>query len=125
MPRPTSSEAATRGLRAVLARGLVFGLAASAALPLLPLVARDRLGGGPLVYGLLLGAFGVGALAGAILVHRLGQRYGAERVVTALTDVFGGALLVLELVPSLLPPMVVALALADAAWLGSFSTSGC
>ena len=114
--------AEARGLRAVLARGLVFGLAASAALALLPLVARDRLGGGPLVYGLLLGAFGVGALAGAFLVHRLRQRYGAERVVTALTGVFGGALLVLGLVPSLLPPVGVALALAGAAWLGSFST---
>jgi MFS family permease len=32
-----------RGLRAVLARGMVFGLAASAALALLPLLARDRL----------------------------------------------------------------------------------
>jgi MFS family permease len=114
--------AEARDLRAVLGRGLVFGLAASAALALLPLVARDRLGGGPLVYGLLLGAFGVGALAGAFLVHRLRQRYGGERVVTALTGVFGGALLVLGLVPSLLPPVGVALALAGAAWLGSFST---
>jgi MFS family permease len=110
------------GLRAVLARGMVFGLAASAALALLPLVARDRLAGGPLVYGLLLGAFGVGALAGAFVVHRLRQRYGTERVLTVLAGVFGGALLVLGLVPSLLPPVTVALALAGAAWLGSFST---
>ena len=36
------------GLRAILARGMVFGLAASAALALLPLIARDRLAGGPL-----------------------------------------------------------------------------
>jgi MFS family permease len=114
--------AETKGLRAVLARGMVFGLAASAALALLPLVARDRLGGGPLVYGLLLGAFGLGALAGAFLVHRLRQRHGAERVVTALAGVFGGALLVLGLVPSFLPAVAVALALAGAAWLGSFST---
>jgi MFS family permease len=110
------------GLRAVLARGMVFGLAASAALALLPLVARDRLAGGPLVYGLLLGAFGLGALAGAFVVHRLRRRYGAERVLTVLAGVFGGALLVLGLVPSLLPPVTVALALAGAAWLGSFST---
>jgi MFS family permease len=110
------------GLRAVLARGMVFGLAASAALALLPLVARDRLAGGPLVYGLLLGAFGLGALAGAFAVHRLRRRYGAERVLTVLAGAFGGALLVLGLVPSLLPPVTVALALAGAAWLGSFST---
>ena len=114
--------AETRALRAVLVRGLVFGFAASAALALLPLVARDRLGGGPLVYGLVLGAFGVGALSGAFLVHRLRQRYGAERVVTVLAGVFGGALLVLGLTPSFVAPVVLALALAGAAWLGSFST---
>ena len=110
------------GLRAILARGMVFGLAASAALALLPLVARDRLAGGPLVYGLLLGAFGLGALAGAFAVHRLRRRYGAERVLTGLAGVFGGALLVLGLMPSSLPPVTVALALAGAAWLGSFAT---
>jgi hypothetical protein len=114
--------AETKSLRTVLVRGAVFGSAASAVLALLPLVARDRLGGGPLVYGLLLGAFGLGALAGALLVHRLRQRYGAERVVTTLSGVFGGGLLVLGLVPSLLLPVAVALTLAGAAWLGSFST---
>ena len=61
----------------------MFGIAASAGLALLPLIARDRLGGGPVVYGLLLGAFGVGALLGAFLIHPLRQRRGAERVVTA------------------------------------------
>jgi MFS family permease len=110
------------GLRAILARGMVFGLAASAALALLPLVARDRLAGGPLVYGLLLGVFGLGALAGAFAVHRLRRRYGAERVLMGLAGVFGGALLVLGLMPSSLPPVTIALALAGAAWLGSFAT---
>jgi MFS family permease len=110
------------GLRAILARGMVFGLAASAALALLPLVARDRLTGGPLVYGLLLGAFGLGALGGAFAVHRLRRRYGAEPVLTGLAGVFGAALLVLGLMPASLPPVAVALALAGAAWLGSFAT---
>ena len=110
------------GLRAVLARGMVFGLAASAALALLPLVARDRLTGGPLIYGLLLGAFGIGALAGAFAVDHLRRRHGAEWVLKMLAGVFGGALLVLGLMPSFLPAVTVALALAGAAWLGSFST---
>ncbi len=110
------------GLRAILARGMVFGLAASAALALLPLVARDRLAGGPLVYGLLLGAFGLGALAGAFAVHSLRRGYGAEPVLTGLAGGFGGALLVLALMPSSLPPVTVALAFAGAAWLGSFAT---
>ena len=67
----------TPALRAVLIRAAVFGIAASAALALLPLIARDRLGGGPVVYGLLLGAFGIGALLGAFLIHPLRQRRGA------------------------------------------------
>ena len=114
--------AETRALRAVLARGMVFGFAASAVLALLPLVARDRLGGGPLVYGLALGAFGIGALAGAFLVPPLRHRLGPELAVTALSGVFGGAMLAIGLMPSLLIPVMVALALAGAAWLGSLST---
>ena len=77
--------AETRALRAVLARGMVFGFAASAVLALLPLVARDRLGGGPLVYGLALGAFGIGALVGAFLVPPLRHRLGPELAITALS----------------------------------------
>ena len=73
----------TPALRGVLTRAAVFGIAASAALALLPLIARDRLGGGPVIYGLLLGAFGIGALLGAFLIHPLRQRRGAEFVVTA------------------------------------------
>ena len=80
----------TPAIRAILVRSAVFGIAASAALALLPLIARDRLGGGPVVYGLLLGAFGVGALLGAFLIHPLRQRRGAEFVVTALSAA-GGA----------------------------------
>ena len=49
----------------VLVRAAVFGLLAAAIWALLPLVARDALAGGPLVYGLLLGAFGSGAVLGA------------------------------------------------------------
>ena len=73
----------TAALRGVLTRAAVFGIAASAGLALLPLIARDRLGGGPVIYGLLLGAFGVGALLGAFLIHPLRQRRGAEFVITA------------------------------------------
>ena len=112
----------TAALRAILTRATVFGVAAAAGLALLPLVARDRLGGGPIVYGLLLGAFGVGALAGAFVVHPLRQRRGAEFVVTALTAAGGLAFVAMGLFSSLVLPVVLALALAGTAWLGSFST---
>jgi predicted MFS family arabinose efflux permease len=131
LPRERLGSAVVTGLRyvgetpaigAILVRGGVFGFAASAALALLPLVARDRLGGGPVTYGLLLGAFGIGALLGAFLVHPLRQRRGAEFVITALSAAGGLAFLALGLVPYLFLPVLAALALAGTAWLGSFST---
>jgi MFS family permease len=111
----------TPAIRAILLRASVFGILASAAMALLPLVARDRLGGDATLYGLLLGSFGLGALIGAFVIHPLRQARGAEFVVTALTAVFGGAFLVIGLFPRLLP-VTLALPLAGAAWLGSFST---
>jgi MFS family permease len=79
----------TPAIRAILLRASVFGILASAAMALLPLVARDRLGGDATLYGLLLGSFGLGALIGAFVIHPLRQARGAEFVVTALTAVFG------------------------------------
>ena len=52
-------------IRTVLLRSAVFGIAAGAVMALMPVVAKVLLGGGPLTYGLLLGAFGLGAVAGA------------------------------------------------------------
>lgn len=80
LPRETLGRAVSAGLRyvamspnigKVLVRGFAFGLSASAILALLPLVARDLVGGGPLTYGVMLGAFGVGAIGGALLSARL------------------------------------------------------
>src|SRR5690606_9553259 len=55
----------------VLLRSLLFGASASAILALLPIVARHLVSGGPLTYGIMLGAFGVGAIAGAMGNTRL------------------------------------------------------
>ena len=112
----------TAALRGVLTRAAVFGIAASAGLALLPLIARDRLGGGPVIYGLLLGAFGVGALLGAFLIHPLRQRRGAEFVITALSAAGGLAFVLIGLLPSWFAAVVPALAVAGTAWLGAFST---
>jgi len=131
LPRERLSSAVVTGLRyvrqtsairAILARGAVFGFAASAALALLPLIARDRLGGGPAIYGLLLAAFGIGALLGAFLVHPVRQRRGAEFVITLLSAAGGLAFLGIGLGSSWFLAVVPALAVAGTAWLGSFST---
>ena len=111
----------TQGIRIVLVRGTVFGFLASSVLALLPLVARDVLGGGASLYGILLGAFGIGALGGAFIVHPLRQRHGAEAVVLMLSGLFGAALLVIAFAPSIIL-ISLALAAAGAAWLGSWAT---
>ncbi len=129
LPRERVTKAIVTGLRyvaeapairVVLLRNMSFSFAAGSALALLPLVARDLLGGGPVTYGVLLGGFGVGAMVGAFLIHPARLRYGSEAVVRVLTVFFAGMLCVLGLVPSLLA-MLVALAFGGAAWLGSFA----
>ncbi len=90
LPRERLGSAILSGIRYVamspsiystLVRGLVTGAGASAASALLPLIARDMLAGGPVTYGLLLGAFGVGAVGGAFWSHRLRIAYSNELIV--------------------------------------------
>ena len=130
LPRERVAGAIIAGLRYVgqarpiqrtLFRGGVFGFGAASIPALLPLVAREQLAGGPALYGILLGAFGIGALGGAFLIHPLRQRLGAEWMVTMLSGLFGAAALMLGLMPTL-PVALLALPLAGAAWLGSFSS---
>jgi MFS family permease len=72
-------------LRGTLKRALGFFSFASAYWALLPLIARTQVGGGPQLYGLLLGAIGTGAVGGAFLLPSLKQRLGRDGVVTAGT----------------------------------------
>ena len=90
LPRERLGSAILSGIRYVamspainftLVRGFVTGTGASAASALLPLIARDTLAGGPITYGLLLGAFGVGAVGGAFWSHRLRQAHSNELIV--------------------------------------------
>lgn len=90
LPRESMGRAISAGLRyvamspnigKVLVRGFVFGLSASAILALLPLVARDLVAGGPLTYGIMLGAFGLGAIGGALLSARLREHLSSEWIV--------------------------------------------
>ena len=68
-------------IRTVLLRSAVFGLSASSVMALMPVVAKELLGGGPLTYGLLLGAFGVGAVTGALGNAPLRRRFSTEVIV--------------------------------------------
>ncbi len=90
LPREALGSAMAAGLRyvamspdigKVLARAAVFGFTAGAVLALLPLVARDLVKGGALTYGIMLGAFGVGAVGGALGSVRLRQMLSSEIMV--------------------------------------------
>ncbi len=108
-------------LRIVLLRALLFGLAASAIPALMPLIARDQVAGGPLTYGVLLGAFGIGAVAGALSSGRLRQKLSTEWIVrlAAAAMTIGAAV---SAHSALLPVTFLALLLAGAGWVLALST---
>jgi MFS family permease len=72
-------------VRCVLIRTGAFSLGASALLALLPIVAHPH---GATGYGLLLGSFGLGALAGAAVLPRLRSTLSVDGVVTIAILVF-------------------------------------
>jgi MFS family permease len=72
-------------LRATLIRTAGFFVFASAYWALLPLVARDQVAGDPKLYGLLLGAIGAGAVAGAFTLPFVQRRFGADTAAWAGT----------------------------------------
>jgi MFS family permease len=74
-------------VRCVLIRTGAFSIAASSLLALLPLIAR-QFHHGASGYGLLLGSFGLGALAGAAALPRLRTHFSVDGVVTAAIILF-------------------------------------
>ncbi len=75
----------SRPMRAVLVRTTSFVLPVSALWALLPLVARDELGLGATGYGLLMGFFGAGAVAGALAFPLLRARVSYNVMAAAAT----------------------------------------
>jgi len=108
-------------LRLILLRSAGFGFAAIALPAMMPLMARDMIGGGPLTYGLLLGSFGLGAIVAALKSRPLRERFSGERIVvgTALCVAVGGAGAASSGSLLLAAP---ALALAGAGWMLAFAT---
>ncbi len=81
-------------LKRSLIRVFLFGLVGATASALAPLIARDLLGGDAAIFGVLLGASGVGAVAGALFVSAFRERFGTENA-TRFLLVFAGAGLIL------------------------------
>ena len=130
LPRETLGIAVAAGvrfvsgspaIRTVLVRSAVFCIAAGSLMALMPLIAKNLIGGGPLTYGLLLGAFGVGAVGGAIGNARLRGAMSTEAIVRWTSVAFAGASAMAGLSTHLLVTMAVLL-VAGACWLLALAT---
>jgi MFS family permease len=102
-------------LRVVLWRTLSTGIGGSSILALMPLIARDLLGGGAQTFGIMLGAFGMGAVIGALNVGTARKLFSSEAAVRAclLTMGIGTAVVALSRIPVL---TAAALVVAGAGW---------
>ena len=76
-------------IRIVLGRTLAIGVGGGSVAALLPLVARDLLRGGAQTYGLMLGAFGMGAVIGALNLSRLRAHLTGEASIRLCAIVMG------------------------------------
>ena len=89
-------------IRTVLVRAFLFGLTTAAYVALGPLVARDLLHGNAATYGIMLGATGVGAVIGALMISDLRERLSGEAAVRIFAIGAGLALVVIGLSHNLL-----------------------
>ncbi|MEJ1158889.1 MFS transporter [Prosthecomicrobium sp. N25] len=112
---------ASRELHVVLLRAAIFFACASAVWALLPLVARNLLGGGAGFYGVLLGAVGAGAILGALALPKLRSRFDADALLLLAGLTIAGVIGALAFAP----PQGVAvtiLVLLGAGWIVALTT---
>ena len=103
-------------IRIVLARTLVTGILGGSVSALMPLVARDLLHGGAQTYGIMLGAFGMGAVIGALNISEVRKRMTGEAAVRTCALLMGAAIAAIALSHE---PVLTAAALvvAGAVWM--------
>ncbi|HYI27745.1 MAG TPA: MFS transporter [Bradyrhizobium sp.] len=105
-------------IRTVLARTLVTGIIGGSVSALMPLVARDLLQGGAQTYGIMLGAFGMGAVIGALNIGTLRKQMSGEAAIRACTISMAGAIAAVAL--SRQPVLTAAaLVVAGAVWMAA------
>ena len=97
---------------------MATGVAGGSVSALIPIVARDLLHGGAEAYGVMLGAFGMGAVIGALNISTLRRRLGDEGAIRLCMIVMGVCVAVVAV--SRLPVLTgSALVFAGAAWTAS------
>ena len=102
-------------IRNLLLRTGVVTFFATALTALLPLIAHN-VKNSPVIFGILLGCFGFGAVVGAVLMQQARERWSAEVVVSSGIALYGIATLSAGLV-RLLPLLCAATFVGGAAWI--------
>ena len=125
LPREKLNRAMVSGVRyitnsppikIVLLRTFVTGLIGGSIMALMPLVARDLLHGGAQTYGIILGAFGMGAVIGALNIGEIRKRLSGEAAIRACTLSMGGTIAAIAL--SREPVLTsAALVIAGSVWM--------
>jgi MFS family permease len=101
-------------LRTLMIRTGIVTFFASGLLALLPSVAQ-RMSRNPMVYGLLLGCFGIGAIAGALVMQQARAKWSAESVISGGVFVFGICTLITSV--GHLVPMALSMLIGGGAWI--------
>lgn len=84
-------------VRRVLVRAMCFGFCSSVVVSLMALVARDLLGEGAAIFGLLMGSMGIGAVIGAGLLGTCRRRFSTEVLLRGAILVTASALVAIGL----------------------------
>src|SRR6516165_6266651 len=125
LPREKLNRAIVSGVRyitnsppikIVLTRTFVTGVIGGSVSALMPLVVRDLLHGGAQLYGIMLGAFGMGAVVGALNIGAVRKQFRGEAAIRICTLSMGTAIAAVALSRE---PVLTAAALvvAGAAWM--------
>ncbi|UPJ76887.1 MFS transporter [Bradyrhizobium sp. 187] len=103
-------------IKIVLVRSMVMGVIGGGIIALMPLVARDLLQGSAQTYGIILSAFGVGAVVGALSITAIRKRMSGESAIRACALSMSGAITAVALSGA---PILTAIALflAGAVWM--------
>jgi MFS family permease len=108
-------------LQNAVIRGIGFFLFASASWALLPLIAREQLGGGPGTFGILVAGIGVGAVIGAVVLPHLHKKLSKDQLIAGGTMLYAVAMLTLAHLTNL-PVLIVAMLISGIAWISVLSS---
>ncbi|MGB6394253.1 MAG: MFS transporter [Bradyrhizobium sp.] len=111
----------SRELHVVLMRAAIFFAFSSVLWALLPIIARQLLGGNAGFYGILLGAVGAGAILGALVLPQLRRRFDADGLLLGAAIIAAITMAVLALAPPRWLAVVILIGLGGA-WIVALTT---